>query len=79
MRQSVDITRLSVIVRGNLEKDHNDNSDFYPGAQANSGGDIKLDNADAELDFQQRREEGVLCYCTEDLSVFHPKYYLISV
>ena len=51
MRQSVDITRLSTIVRGNLEKDVIDNSEFYPGAKANEGGDIKLDNADAELDF----------------------------
>ena len=60
MRQSVDITRLSTIVRGNLAKQATDQRAAYAGAQANAGGDIKLDHADAELDFEQRSEEGEL-------------------
>ncbi len=54
LRQSVDVTRLSRIALSNLDKE-GDGSD-YAGAEARHG-DIRIENADAELDFEEQREE----------------------
>ena len=53
MRQSVDVTRLSRIALSNLEKE-GDGSD-YQAAEVQAG-DIRIDNADAELDFDEQEE-----------------------
>lgn len=55
MRESVDVMRLSRIALSNLEKD-GEGAD-YTAAQAR-GGDVVIDSADAELDFEEVREEG---------------------
>ncbi|KAG2493011.1 hypothetical protein HYH03_008674 [Edaphochlamys debaryana] len=63
MRQSVDITRLSRIALHNLEREGEgaDYSSAVGGAAAaeQQPGDIRIDSADAELDFEENREEGV--------------------
>jgi serine/threonine-protein kinase ULK4 len=60
--------RLSRIAGNNLEKD-GEGAD-YTAAQA-AADDIMIDSADAELDFEETKEEGM---CIE---VFHvPGYYL---
>lgn len=57
LRESVDVTRLSRIALSNLEKD--DGVTDYTAAQpAAQGGDITIDCADAELDFEEAQEEG---------------------
>ncbi len=62
MRQSVDITRLSRIAQHNLERE-GEGADYSsavggaPAAEAQAG-DIRIDSADAELDFEENREEG---------------------
>lgn len=56
LRASVDVTRLSRIALNNLEKD-GEGAD-YTAAQATDRGDIKIENADAELDFEEAKEEG---------------------
>jgi hypothetical protein len=62
MRQSVDITRLSRIALHNLEREGEgaDYSSTVAGATAAEAqqGDIRIDSADAELDFEENREEG---------------------
>lgn len=62
MRQSVDITRLSRIALHNLEREGEgaDYSSAGAGASAVEAqqGDIRIDSADAELDFEENREEG---------------------
>lgn len=57
VRESVDITRLSQIVRGNLEVDSEDHTSYNLGATAEAG-DINLASADAELDFQVHQDKG---------------------
>ncbi|PNW72926.1 hypothetical protein CHLRE_14g612000v5 [Chlamydomonas reinhardtii] len=63
MRQSVDITRLSRIAQHNLERE-GEGADYSsavggaPAAEAQAG-DIRIDSADAELDFEENREEAV--------------------
>ncbi|PNH11471.1 Serine/threonine-protein kinase ULK4 [Tetrabaena socialis] len=63
MRQSVDITRLSRIALHNLEREGEgaDYSSNVAGAAAAEAqpGDIRIDSADAELDFEENREEAV--------------------
>ncbi|KXZ51880.1 hypothetical protein GPECTOR_11g315 [Gonium pectorale] len=63
MRQSVDITRLSRIALHNLEREGEgaDYSSTVAGAAAveSQPGDIRIDSADAELDFEENREEVV--------------------
>ncbi|GLI65982.1 hypothetical protein VaNZ11_009669 [Volvox africanus] len=63
MRQSVDITRLSRIALHNLERegDGADYSSTVASAAAVEAqqGDIRIDSADAELDFEENREEAV--------------------
>eukprot|EP00878_Enallax_costatus_P020942 GHUV01022155.1.p1 GENE.GHUV01022155.1~~GHUV01022155.1.p1 ORF type:complete len:723 (+),score=230.98 GHUV01022155.1:2317-4485(+) len=57
LRESVDVTRLSRIALSNLEKD--DGVTDYTAAQPSAqGGDITIDSADAELDFEETQEEG---------------------
>lgn len=55
MRQSVDVTRLSRIALSNLEKE-GDGSDYT--AAEGQAGDIHIENADAELDFDEQKEDG---------------------
>lgn len=55
MRQSVDVLRLSRIAGNNLEREGE--AADYPAAQAGAG-DVTIDSADAELDFEEGREEG---------------------
>lgn len=59
MRQSVDVTRLSRIALSNMEKE-GDGSD-YTAAEVRPG-DIRIDNADAELDFDEQKEDGGCCW-----------------
>uniref|UniRef100_A0A7S0S6G9 Protein kinase domain-containing protein n=1 Tax=Chlamydomonas leiostraca TaxID=1034604 RepID=A0A7S0S6G9_9CHLO len=54
LRQSVDVTRLSRIALSNLEKE-GDGSDYA--AAEGQVGDIRIDNADAELDFDEQKED----------------------
>lgn len=57
LRESVDLSRLSRIALSNLEKD--DGVTDYTAAQpATAGGDITIDSADAELDFEEIQEQG---------------------
>lgn len=55
MRQSINVVRLSRIAQSNLEKE-GDGSD-YTTAEAR-GSDIRIETADAELDFEEVKEEG---------------------
>lgn len=58
LRESVDVTRLSRIALSNLEKD--DGVTDYTAAQPSAqGGDITIDSADAELDFEEIQEDGM--------------------
>lgn len=57
MRESVDLTRLSRIALSNLEKDDG-MSDYTAAQPAPAGGDITIDSADAELDFEEAQDEG---------------------
>ncbi len=59
LRQSVDVTRLSRIALTNLERE-GDGSD-YTAAEVRPG-DIRIDNADAELDFDEQRDDGARAY-----------------
>ncbi|GFH10851.1 protein kinase domain-containing protein [Haematococcus lacustris] len=54
LRQSVDVNRLSRIALSNLEKE-SDGSD-YAAVEAKPG-DIRIDNADAELDFDEQKDD----------------------
>ncbi len=56
MRASVDVTRLSRIAGNNLEKDVAEGADVSATAQA-AHADIRIDSADAELDFEEARDE----------------------
>ena len=66
IRQSVDVMRLSRIALSNLEKE-GEGSD-YTAAEARQG-DIRIENADAELDFEEQKDEGTgvrggrMCAC----------------
>mmetsp|Transcript_37117 Transcript_37117/g.82576 ORF Transcript_37117/g.82576 Transcript_37117/m.82576 type:complete len:1288 (+) Transcript_37117:271-4134(+) len=57
LRQSVDVTRLSKIALSNLEKE-GEGSD-YTAAEAQVG-DIRIESADAELDFEEQKDDGLL-------------------
>lgn len=56
MRESVDVMRLSQIVQSNLESEMNDNA--TPDAEITADNQVHLMNADAEVDFRERSEEG---------------------
>jgi serine/threonine-protein kinase ULK4 len=56
IRQSVDLSRLSRIALSNLEKDDGV-SDYTAAQPATAGGDITIDSADAELDFEEAQDE----------------------
>lgn len=69
MRESVNLTRLSIIVRSNLEKEA-DNAEYTAASAGGSGrGDVQLHHPDAELDFEEQAEEGVYCKCTPVLTM----------
>eukprot|EP00967_Tisochrysis_lutea_P025564 scaffold29526_cov19-Tisochrysis_lutea.AAC.1 len=55
MRQSVDVTRLSRIALSNLERE-GDGSDYT--AVEMQPGDVRIETADAELDFVDERDDG---------------------
>ena len=57
LRQSVDITRLSRIALHNLEKEGDGGMSDYTAAEAAPGG-IRIESADAELDFEEQRDDG---------------------
>lgn len=68
LRESVDLSRLSRIALSNLEKD--DGVTDYTAAQpATAGGDITIDSADAELDFEEIQEQGEYKACVTCISV----------
>jgi serine/threonine-protein kinase ULK4 len=56
LRESVDIKKLSKIALYNLEKEGDAGSD-YTAAEAQAGG-IHIESADAELDFEEQRDDG---------------------
>ncbi len=58
LRASVDVTRLSRIALHNLEREGEEGNDYAGGAAAGAAGDIAISNADAELDFEEARDEG---------------------
>jgi hypothetical protein len=62
IRESVDLTRLSRIALNNLEKEEGV-SDYTAAQPAAAGGDITIDSADAELDFEETQEEGECGMC----------------
>lgn len=55
MRHStVDVMRLSIIVRNNLEKE-TDGSEYHAASSSGApSGDVKLNHTDAELDFEEQ-------------------------
>lgn len=57
IRESVDLTRLSRIALSNLEKEEGV-SDYTAAQPAAAGGDITIDSADAELDFEEAQDDG---------------------
>ena len=57
LRESVDLSRLSRIALSNLEKD-DAVTDYMAAQPATAGGDITIDSADAELDFEETPEPG---------------------
>ena len=64
MRESVDITRLSHIVRGHMAAGGATNDaapPSYNAAQATGGGDVQLEDADAELVFHDQAPRGTRC------------------
>lgn len=51
---SVDVLRLSIIVRNNLEKEA-DGQEYHGASSAGAPrGDVKLNHTDAELDFEEQ-------------------------
>ena len=51
---TVDVMRLSIIVRNNLEKD-GEGSEYHAASSSGApSGDIKLNHTDAELDFEEQ-------------------------
>jgi hypothetical protein len=60
VRESVDITRLSHIVRGHMQGGERESAlTTFASAHASSA-DVKLDNADAELVFHDQELAGLL-------------------
>lgn len=56
---TVDVMRLSIIVRNNLEKD-GDGSEYHAASSSGApSGDVKLNHTDAELDFEEQSPEGI--------------------
>ena len=55
---TVDVMRLSIIVRNNLEKD-GDGSEYHAASSSGApSGDVKLNHTDAELDFEEQSPDG---------------------
>ncbi|KAL3147840.1 hypothetical protein ABBQ32_002563 [Trebouxia sp. C0010 RCD-2024] len=55
---TVDVMRLSIIVRNNLEKD-GDGSEYHAASSSGApSGDVKLNHTDAELDFEEQAPDG---------------------
>lgn len=53
-RSSVDVMRLSLIVRSNLDKEA-EKTDYK--AASSAGADVQLHHPDAELDFEQQQQQ----------------------
>ena len=53
-RSSVDVMRLSLIVRSNLDKEA-EQSEYK--AASSAGADVQLHHPDAELDFEQQQQQ----------------------
>lgn len=50
----MDVMRLSIIVRNNLEKE-SDGSEYHAASSSGApNGDVKLNHTDAELDFEEQ-------------------------
>lgn len=66
---TVDVMRLSIIVRNNLEKDA-DGTEYHAASSTGApSGDVKLNHTDAELDFEEQTadaSEQLLCWCCCD-------------
>lgn len=56
LRQSVNVNRFSRIALNNLERETE--AADYAAAQATHAGDIHIESADAELDFEENGDEG---------------------
>jgi len=56
MLRSVDVTRMSTVARSNLEKD-SDGQEYSAATAGPERGDLRLENPDAELDFEERQHE----------------------
>ena len=56
MRQSVNVMRFSRIALTNLERE-GEGAD-YAAAQATQAGEVAIESADAELDFEEAGDEG---------------------
>lgn len=55
---TVDVMRLSIIVRNNLEKD-GDGTEYHAASSSGApSGDVKLNHTDAELDFEEQSTDG---------------------
>ena len=55
---TVDVMRLSIIVRNNLEKDGDGNEYHAASSNGAPSGDVKLNHTDAELDFEEQTADG---------------------
>ena len=51
---TVDVMRLSIIVRNNLEKDADGQEYHAASSNGATSGDVKLNHTDAELDFEEQ-------------------------
>ncbi|CAD7695464.1 unnamed protein product [Ostreobium quekettii] len=71
LRSSVNVQRLSLIVIKNIENE-GDESD-YQGATEVEANDVLLSHADAELDFEERRDEGVSSSADEETTSPSPR------
>lgn len=63
---TVDVMRLSIIVRNNLEKDGDGNEYHAASSNGAPSGDVKLNHTDAELDFEEQSADAAGTKC------FHP-------
>lgn len=55
MLRSVDVTRMSAVARNNLEKE-SDGQEYSAATAGPNRGDVRLENPDAELDFEVRSQ-----------------------
>lgn len=70
---TVDVMRLSIIVRNNLEKEAEAKEYDAASSAGASKGDVKLHHTDAELDFEEQAAEPAgVCSCCYNLLFMYP-------